>query len=184
MNAVRDGLREIAKELAELKADVEEAQPRWKKAWEEELQAVVDEQQFLKDQTELMAEQDEEYERLQQLFNQLEKVVQLQATHRPRKQTVLNVVSAEEGPMQLTQVIQEISCIAPDSERRLKALERAEKLRRIELAGRVDEFEQELVGFVSEKKLRPTGGVEEAERRREERSKETLRAMLESMSKR
>ncbi|RKP07154.1 actin interacting protein 3, partial [Thamnocephalis sphaerospora] len=183
MNAVRDGLREMAKDINELKAHVEETQPRWKRAWEEELQAVVSEQQFLKEQVELMAEQEEDYEKLMQLFGQLEKLIQLQATHRPKKQAVLNVVSAEEGYMQLNNVMQEITCIAPDSERRLKAMEQAEKMRRIEQAGRVDEFEQELGNFVTEKKLRPTGGFEEAERLREVRRKNTMIAMLSSKPK-
>ncbi|KAI8052367.1 actin interacting protein 3 [Syncephalis plumigaleata] len=180
MKVVREALATADKELDSLNAMVEETRPKWKSAWESELQAVLNEQQFLKDQEELLLDLRDDTTRLSELFDQLQQVVTLKSRKSTRKQPTLQVLSAEEGFLQLNQVMQEITCIEPDSNRRLQALEQAERMRRLELEQQVGEFEQELGDFVAEKKLRPTGGFEETERRREERRKETMKAMLAS----
>ncbi|KAI9593579.1 actin interacting protein 3-domain-containing protein [Syncephalis fuscata] len=184
MKAVREALSMADKELTSLNDMLEETRPKWKTAWEKELQAVLNEQQFLKEQEELLLDLHDDSTRLTELFDQLQQVAKLQSRQGLRKQPNLQVLSAEEGFLQLNQVMQEITCIEPDSNRRLQALEQAERLRKLELDQKVDEFEEELGNFVAEKKLRPTGGVEEAERRREERQKEAIRAMLASMADR
>ncbi|RKP27716.1 actin interacting protein 3 [Syncephalis pseudoplumigaleata] len=182
MKAVREALATADEELAALDAMVEETRPKWKRAWESELQTVLNEQQFLKEQEELLLDLRDDCTRLNELFDQLQQVVKLQSRRGMRKQPAIQVVSAEEGFLQLNQVMQEITCIEPDSNRRLQALEQAQKMRRLEQEQHVDEFEQELGNFVADKKLRPTGGFEETERRREARQKETIRAMLASMA--
>ena len=63
------------------------------------------------------------------------------------------------------------------SEQRLKALEASEKSRQIDkMMKKGDEFEEELKGFVGNKKFKRSGGVEEVERLRQARDLENLRA--------
>ena len=57
----------------------------------------------------------------------------------------------------------EIRGAAVDPEARMKAIAANERNRQKELANKTDEFQSELEGFVAGKKLRMTGGAEEAE---------------------
>ncbi|KAJ1802278.1 Bud site selection protein 6 [Coemansia sp. RSA 2599] len=75
----------------------------------------------------------------------------------------------------------QISCVDIDHNRRLEALKTAEKLRRQELATKVNEFDEELSDFVGQRKLRKTGGTEELERRRAEKNIEVMKEMLKSV---
>ena len=80
--------------------------------------------------------------------------------------------------MGLSTVMLEIRGASVDPERRLKAIEASQKNRERELAGRADEFEAELKGFVGGKKLKMTGGAEETERVRQHKNDLTLKAMF------
>jgi hypothetical protein len=63
------------------------------------------------------------------------------------------------------------------SEQRIKALEASEKSRQLDkMMQKGDEFEEELKGFVGDKKFKKTGGIEEVERQRQERDRENLKA--------
>jgi hypothetical protein len=59
-------------------------------------------------------------------------------------------------------------------------LEKAEKRREKDLANRIDEFEAELTSFVSESKLKKTGGAQEIERLRQKKNDENLKALFSS----
>ena len=72
----------------------------------------------------------------------------------------------------------EIRGASVDPERRLKAIAANEKAREKDLAQRSDEFQAELAGFVEGKKLKMTGGAEEADRVRQKRTENTLKAMF------
>lgn len=75
-------------------------------------------------------------------------------------------------------MLMEIRSAAVDPQKRLKAIAANEKNRERELASRSDEFQTELSGFVVGKKLRMTGGAEEAERVRQKKNELTLKAMF------
>ena len=98
--------------------------------------------------------------------------------------TAPSVVSApppEEGHDGLSTVMLEIRANA-DSEaktqRRLKAIEANQKARSKEIQARGDEFQDELNDFVSQKKLKMTGGAEEAERIRFKKDQAALKSMF------
>lgn len=84
----------------------------------------------------------------------------------------------EEGHGGLSTVMLELQNAQVDPEKRMKAIAANQRTREKELAGRSDEFEEELKGFVGGKKLKMTGGAEEAERVRQKRNDMTLRAMF------
>jgi hypothetical protein len=66
-----------------------------------------------------------------------------------------------------------------DSDKRLQAIEANQKHRRKEMAaGSTHDLHDELYEFVGQKKLKMTGGAEEAERVRQKRSEATLKAMF------
>jgi hypothetical protein len=78
----------------------------------------------------------------------------------------------------MSTVMLEIKGASVDPERQLKsAIEASQKNREKELAGRTDEFETELKGFVGGK-LKMTGGAEETERVRQHKNDLTLKAMF------
>ena len=70
----------------------------------------------------------------------------------------------EEGHNRLSTVMLKIHRAAVDPEWRLKAIVVNQKNHEKELTSCLDEFQMELNGFIQGKKLKMTGGAEEAER--------------------
>ncbi|CAG8622144.1 11346_t:CDS:2 [Funneliformis caledonium] len=165
----------VAKELASLQEYVKTVKPMWKKTWEEELQMIVDEQQFLIHQEELIEDLEDDNKKLKEVFEQIMKVVEIQSKSKPKE---FFVKPREEGFEGLKSVLQEVRGIAPDHERRIKAMELAEKQRERDLANRIDEFELELTNFVAQNKLKKTGGAEEIERLRQKKNEENLKQLF------
>ncbi|BEI86883.1 hypothetical protein CcaverHIS002_0702290 [Cutaneotrichosporon cavernicola] len=62
-----------------------------------------------------------------------------------------------------------------DPTARLRAIEEQAKVREREMASRTDDFQDELGAFVQGRKLRKTGGTDEAERVRQRRQDQTIR---------
>ncbi|ORY00123.1 AIP3-domain-containing protein [Basidiobolus meristosporus CBS 931.73] len=169
--------RAIAEELVGQRNYVDEVTPGWKKNFEEELKHIISCQEFLKKHQALLNDLEDEHKESQTLLEQLGKILELKAKTAVKPITI-DVASIEEKHDVLGNVFQEIACVDPNSDRRMRAMAQSEKLRRWELENKVDEFEAELNDFVGSKKLRKTGGTEELERMREKRNRETLTAML------
>ncbi|KAJ1929009.1 Bud site selection protein 6 [Tieghemiomyces parasiticus] len=185
----------VSRELQEHLRFVEDVKPVWKNAWEDELQNIMSEQLFVKDQQSLLEDLQHESEVMNKFYTQLKQYASIRDTSDladddggangggggsrgiPR---VFDVAPAEDGPMILQDVFQEISCISVNSQKRLEALERAQKVRQRELASKTDEFADELAGFVQAQRLRKTGGTEELERQRQKKDREVLRMMNET----
>ncbi|KAK7687293.1 hypothetical protein QCA50_009798 [Cerrena zonata] len=166
-------------ELQNLKDHIQTVKPMWKKTWEEELQNIVEEQQFLTHQEEFLSDLLEDHKAVIEVFGHVEKVISLRGPGGGRKPgRGYRPPPPEEGHTGLSTVMLEIRSAAVDAERRLKAIAANEKAREKELATRSDEFQAELAGFVEGKKLKMTGGAEEAERVRQKRSENTLKAMF------
>ena len=180
INNVRSDVAAIATELQSLKDHMQTIRPMWKKTWEEELQNIVEEQQFLQHQEELLSDLLEDHKALVEVFGHVEKVISLRGANsaRGKRTRTFKPPPMDEGHTGLSTVMLEIRSAAVDPERRLKAIEANEKNREKELATRTDEFQSELHGFVSAKKLKMTGGAEEAERRRQKQNEMTLKAMF------
>ncbi|KAG0199547.1 Bud site selection protein 6 [Mortierella sp. NVP41] len=178
MTFVDKQCEEIDKEIAELSDYIQTIRPSWKKTWEVELQTIVKEQMFLKEQEALLEDLKEDRGSLLQTLANIKKLTELQVkTGGATKEYLFQpVVDGEfEG---LKTVMEEVKMIEPDSNKRLKAMAQMEKLRHIELSNRIDEFEEELTSFVGASKLRKTGGALEVERQRQQRDSENLKAMF------
>ncbi|KAI0686337.1 actin interacting protein 3-domain-containing protein [Cerioporus squamosus] len=166
--------------LKQVKGDIDATiKPMWKKTWEEELQNIVEEQQFLQHQEEFLEDLFEDHKAVIEVFGHVEKVISLRGSaSSKRRAPTFRPPPPEEAHGGLSTVMMEIRSAAVDPERRLKAIAANEKNREKELASRSDEFQNELSGFVVGKKLRMTGGAEEAERVRQRKNELTLKAMF------
>ncbi|KAG0035514.1 Bud site selection protein 6 [Podila clonocystis] len=169
---------EIGQEIAELSDYIQTLRPSWKKTWEVELQTIVKEQMFLKEQEALLEDLKEDRASLLQTLGNLRKLMELQVKAGGPTREFVFQPPVDEGFEGLKTVMEEVKMIAPDSDKRLKAMAQMEKLRHIELSNRIDEFEEELTSFVGESKLRKTGGALEVERQRQQRDLENLKAMF------
>ncbi|KDN46151.1 AIP3-domain-containing protein [Tilletiaria anomala UBC 951] len=167
-------IEKATKGLEEVEKYVQNVKPSWKKTWESELQSIVEEQEFLNHQESLIADLRDDHAALQDVFNDIQQVVKLRGT----SSRGYIPPAPEEGHQGLNTVMLEVRGQSVDHEKRLRALQAAEKQRQRELAGRTDEFADELAGFVDGKALRKTGGHLEAERIRQRRDKATLNAMF------
>ncbi|CAO3572066.1 unnamed protein product [Mortierella alpina] len=174
---------EVEKEIAELSDYIQALRPTWKKTWEVELQTIVKEQMFLKEQEALLEDLREDRSSLVQTLANLKKVLELQNKNggvfgTKTRDFVFQPAMVDDGFEGLKTVMEEVKLIEPDSDKRLKAMAQMEKLRHIELSNRIDEFEEELTTFVGSSKLRKTGGALEVERQRQQRDLENLKAMF------
>ncbi|KAH8550765.1 actin interacting protein 3-domain-containing protein [Umbelopsis sp. PMI_123] len=176
LNHCSEEANALDKEIKELSKLITTAKPVWKKTWEEELQTILKEQQFIKEKESLVVDLEEDYSTLMDVFSQLQKITDIQATAAPTKRE-FNVGPTPEGFEGMSSVMKEVSMIDVDSSRRLRALNQAEKMRQRELDNRIDEFEHELTSFVDSKKLKRTGGAEEAERERQRKDQLMLKQL-------
>lgn len=185
-------LRRIAGEIAsttrrldELEQFVQSVKPGWKKTWEAELQNIVDEQEFLNYQEGLLADLQQDHKALQEVFANIQQVVKLRTLGAsgaaepgaPRAPRFVPPPPDEEHEGIGTVMI-EVRGQSIDHERRLRALQAAERSREKARAGHKDEFASELAGFVDGNALRKTGGHREVDRIRQKRDQTTLRTML------
>ncbi|KAF9812975.1 hypothetical protein IEO21_05860 [Rhodonia placenta] len=180
LKAVKADMEAVAAELQSLKEHIQTVKPMWKKTWEEELQNIVEEQQFLQHQEEFLSDLLEDHKAVTEVYSHVEKVISLRGSTAARsgRKPGFKPPPMDEGHTGMSTVMLEIRGAAVDPERRLKAIAANEKLREKELASRSDEFQSELTGFVSGKKLKMTGGADEVERVRQRRNEQTLKAMF------
>ncbi|KAF7370647.1 AIP3 domain-containing protein [Mycena sanguinolenta] len=178
---IKKDIDTVAAELESLKEHINTIKPMWKKTWEEELQNIVDEQGFLTHQEQFLEDLLEDHKALVEVYGHVEKIISIRGpgsvgSRNGRKG--FRPPPPEEGHGGLSTVMMEIRGAAVDPERRMKAIEASQKIREKELASRSDEMQAELTDFVAGKKLKMTGGAEEAERVRQKRNEQTLKAML------
>ena len=156
MDAIRATITSSQAELDDLTKYIATVKPMWKKTWEAELQNIVDEQHLLNYQEELLSDLKTDHENVVNLFNQIEEYSSLQQTTRGRKPSY-RPPSPEAGHEGLSTVMLEIKGRPQASDKRLKAIELAEKQRQKEAEDRTDEFASELSGFVEGRRLKKTG---------------------------
>jgi len=187
LRAIKEGLSTVSAELDSLTEHINTVKPMWKKTWEEELQSIVEEQQFLNHQEEFLADLIEDRKAVSEIYGHVEKVISLRGAsgaRGARGRSYNPRAAADKEPQQqqqsggLSSVMLEIRSASVDPERRLKAIEASQKNRERELADRADEFEEELKGFVGGKKLKMTGGTDEADRVRQAKNDLSLKAMF------
>lgn len=178
--SVKNDVERVAGELESLEEHIKTVKPMWKKTWEEELQNIVEEQQFLTHQEEFLADLLEDHKSVVEVYGHVEQVVNLRGANGvPRGgRRGYRPPPPDEGHDGLSTVMLEIRGAAVDPVRRLKAIEASQKSREKELAVRSDDLQAELTDFVGQKKLKLTGGAEEVERVRQKRNDMTLKAMF------
>jgi hypothetical protein len=181
-------LSKATAELKKLQDCLAKEKPLWTKIWEQELQTVCEERDLLTMQEELAADLQDDLEKATQTFELVEQATKQQNLQNEKDQVkgirtasgqkALNAVALDKAvdPRQARDgVLGEVNALQPNHESRLEAIQRAEKARQRDLETRFDdEFKRELGDFVSEGKLKKSGGVEEVERirlMREERAR-------------
>ena len=179
LKSVKDDIEAVAAELQSLKDHIQTVKPMWKKTWEEELQNIVEEQQFLSHQEEFLGDLVEDHKAVVEVYGHVEKVISLRGTGsgKVRGGKSFRPPPPDEGHGGLSSVMIEIRGGAGGGDR-MKAIEATEKMRAKQLENRSDEFQSELAGFVTGKKLKMTGGAEEAERVRQRRNDMAIKAMF------
>lgn len=184
LRTVKKDMDSTAAELESLKEHIDTIKPMWKKTWEEELQNIVEEQGFLSHQEQFLNDLLEDHKSVVEIYGHVEKVISLRGAGAgpnriiPRNRSYKPPPPQEDGDGGLSNVMLEIRGAAVDPERRMKAIEANQKNREKELASRSDDLQAELTDFVGQKKLKMTGGAEEAERVRQRRNDMTLKAMF------
>lgn len=177
LKTVTKDIAAVSTELESLKEYLTTVKPMWKKTWEAELQNIVEEQQFLTHQEEFLNDLLEDQKALTEVFGHVEKVISIRGSGQVKTRG-FRPPPPDEGHTGLSTVMLEIRNASVNPEKRLKAIAQNQKQREKEMAGRTDEFEAELKGFVSGKKLKMTGGAEEIERVRQKKNDITLKAMF------
>lgn len=196
---------DLDKEIDAFSQLLKKAKPVWKLVWEQELQNVVQEQQFLKEQEALVLDLRDDHADLVQVLKQLQKVHEIQTRQRDTGGSSSSVKSvfpalstsgdnSSSGsisssihygggePGDMASVLKQVTTIDVDHAKRVKAMEHAEKMRARELANRIDDFEKELTAFVDAKKLKRTGGAEQVDRQRKQKDEQLLKALYSSSS--
>jgi hypothetical protein len=178
MKNLKGDMDSITAELESLQEHVKNVKPMWKKTWEEELQNIVEEQQFLVHQEELLEDLIQDLKATSEVYSHLDKIITMRgATPAPSGRGLRSFKPSEETG-DLNTVMLQIKGNPMDTERRLKAIEQNQKQREKEKASKSDDFEAELSGFVKGNKLRMTGGADEIERVRAKKSEATIKAMF------
>ncbi|KAF6761671.1 bud site selection protein 6 [Ephemerocybe angulata] len=166
-----------AAELESLKEHIKTVKPMWKKTWEEELQNIVEEQQFLTHQEEFLSDLVEDHKAVMEIYGHVEKITNGPTRVRGRG-PAFRPPPPEEGHNGLSTVMLEIRGAQVDPEKRLKAIEESQRNRELEKSMKGDDMQLELQEFVGQKKLRMTGGAEEVERLRQKKDEMNLKTMF------
>lgn len=178
VKTVEKDIVEVKAELQGLKEYVGTVKPMWKQTWEKELQNLVEEQQFLNHVEEFIQDMVDDHTALAEVFGHVFKVIALREEKQGSRSRGVRLPPPEVNSGGLSSVMMEIRVAPVDPEKRMKAIAQSQKNREREMAARSNEFEAELRNFVSGKKLKMTGGAEEAERVRQKRNDLTLKAMF------
>ncbi|OMJ11436.1 Bud site selection protein 6 [Smittium culicis] len=186
------GLDCVLTEAESLKGFFNEIMPKWKGVWSDELKEIVSEQHFSNQIDSELNDLTNDAKSLLDILSKLNAVVELKQegsnASSPRSPNmkrisdsvkVINISKLNSGSSEnfvdpsdnsgetldfKKQLFNEISLLEINSDERVEAIEISEKVRKFELDSRSsNEFQSELSNFVTEKKLKPTGGIDELE---------------------
>ncbi|OMJ19585.1 Bud site selection protein 6 [Smittium culicis] len=186
------GLDCVLTEAESLKGFFNEIMPKWKGVWSDELKEIVSEQHFSNQIDSELNDLTNDAKSLLDILSKLNAVVELKqegsSASSPRSSNMKrisdsvkvvnisklnndsseNLVDPSDNSSETLdfkkQLFNEISLLEINSDVRVEAIEISEKVRRFELDSRsTNEFQSELANFVMQKKLRPTGGIDELE---------------------
>lgn len=158
--------------------------PAWKKIWEQELDKVCEEQQFLTLQDDLTLDLEEDIRKIEETFDLIMRCSTQQSriflTKRTEIASRINLLDSKESLHGLKDaMLTEVASLVPNHSDRIEAIARAERMRVKEqqMLG-PDQFQEELDTFVNESRLKKSGGIEELEKNRREKDNENLRSFF------
>ncbi|KAF4482361.1 Bud site selection protein 6 [Colletotrichum fructicola Nara gc5] len=177
LEGVAKDITKLSKELKKVEDYMKEEKPIWTKIWEKELEEVCKGRDELRLMEDLMVDLQDDLEKASETFALVEQATKEQmkdngssasaGTARNFSKGLNNLGNSLDQNAAKDGVLGEVRALQPNHENRLEAIERAEKLRQKELAGRKgNELQRELANFVEEGKLKKSGGFEEVERAR------------------
>lgn len=190
LEAVGRDISAVTKELKKMQDFLKREKPIWTKIWEKELQLVCEERDQLTMQEDLAVDLEDDLEKATQTFALVEQATKEQSLDASSGTSAgvrnasrsLPIEQAADPMKAKDTLLGEVRALQPNHENRLEAIERAEKSRQKELEDRRDDvFQKELHNFVSDGKLKKSGGVEEAERARKEKDDRIRKEVWERM---
>ena len=186
LESVAKDLSTATHDLRKMQEHLKKERPIWTKIWEKELETVCNEREELTMQEDLAADLQDDLEKAMMTFALVEQATKEQMKDSPERvgpgnlRRGLNHVSDIDPRTAKDGVLGEVRALQPNHESRLEAIERAEKMRQRDLESRKGgEFQKELGKFVSEDKLKKSGGYEEVERIRKARDEKIRREVWE-----
>lgn len=184
LKSTRKEIVEAQHSLTKLTSYISDGKTTWKKIWEAELDKVCEEQQFFNLQDDLTSDLEEDIKKIQETFDLIEKCSLEQSKQASLRRAIFPSITNLQEPGESLQdlrdaVMSEVAALIPDHETRLDAIAKAEKLRQKdrELLS-VSQFQEELGDFVEDNRFKNSGGIEELERRRQEKNSENLKLSL------
>lgn len=167
----------LTKELKKMEDYMHQEKPIWTKIWEKELEEVCQGRDELRLMEDLLIDLRDDLEKASETFMLVEQATKEQmkdngtgasaGTARQFSKGLNNLGNSLDQNAAKEGVLGEVRALQPNHEDRLEAIERAEKLRQKELEGRKgNPLHREIKNFVSEGKLKKSGGFEEIERQR------------------
>lgn len=184
LKSTRKEITEAQHSLTKLTSYISDGKPTWKKIWEAELDKVCEEQQFFNLQDDLTSDLEEDIKKIQETFDLIEKCSLEQSKQASLRRAIFPGITNLQEPGESLQdlrdaVMSEVAALIPDHVTRLDAIAKAERLRQKdrELLT-VSQFQEELGDFVEDNRFKNSGGIEDLERRRQEKDSENLKLSL------
>ncbi|CAE6441121.1 unnamed protein product [Rhizoctonia solani] len=179
MKLLKETISSTATELQGIQEYIATVQPMWKQTWARELAGIVEEQEFLRHMTEFVEDLAADHAEVVKIFEDIHGVVSIRPSGQAaRAGRMFRPAPVEDGKQAISNVLLQIRGSNVDPDQRMRAIEASQRQRKLDLATRSDAFTQELSGYVQGKKLKLTGGAEEAERVRQKRNEVALKAMF------
>lgn len=179
MKMMKETIEGTSAEIQSIKEYISTVQPMWKQTWAKELASIVEEQEFLRHISEFVEDLEADHGEAAKIFEDINGVVSMRpSAPSARALRTFRPAPVEDAQQGISNVLLQIRGSNVDPDARMRAIEASQRQRKLDLAGRSDAFTQELSGYVQGKKLKMTGGAEEAERVRQKRNEVTLKAMF------
>ncbi|ODV64506.1 formin-mediated actin nucleation enhancer, partial [Ascoidea rubescens DSM 1968] len=183
LTTVSKDIQAAREEIDKMNGYIVAEKTTWKKIWEKELDTVCDEQQFFNLQEILVQDLTEDLDKCFETFSLVEQCTKQQEKRnrtRQLKPMLKNILEPGESISDVRDaVLGEVASLVPNHENRLAAIKKAERLReKNKKINYVSQFQEELNGFVGGKKLKKSGGIEEAERLRKEKDELNLKTVF------
>jgi hypothetical protein len=178
ITAVRKAEAHAKSSLVAVETLLKTVKPVWKRKWEDELQQVIDGQEFLRHQETLITDLRKDLSDTEMV---IEHVVQAAELFESRALAPREWLGGALGSGGRDALLGEVKTLMPNSEERVEAIARAEKARAREMElRRENEFQVELGEFVTQDKLKGAAdGASRIEKEREEKERKIRQELWE-----